>query len=565
MRAIRLISVLLLGSLAWSQELCTVAGQVVDKVTGASLRKVMVTLSANGSRAGGAAMGRGGLPMMQGGAGGGGNRALQTDAEGRFRFEGLEPGSYRLIGEKVGYIRQEFNPRGVSFSGTRLECDGGEQLTGLLFQLSPQGVITGRVLDEEGDPLTGVSVALLRQSYSNGQRQLESTSMANSNDIGEYRIAQITPGRYYLMATANIRRDALLYQDAPFVSTYYPNATQWTAASQVAIREGQQLSGIDIRLQRDRVFGVRGLVMDSATGAPAAGATLVLTPQSNEPLSAYQRRSARADENGLFEFGSVLPETYAITTALRGRGGGRGGGGATSIGVAYESIIVGEGDLDGVIVTLRPPLELTGVVTVEDGEATGLNRVRISLVPQSDVPQARNQARVEDDGTFTVSQLAPDRYTLTFAGLPTGMYPVSARYGDTNVLNGLMDISMGVAAPLRIVLSPNGASVNGTVTDSDDEPAAGVVVTLVPKGDGTHPDHLYQTVRTNMDGTFQIQGIAPGDYRIYAWEDLESGAERDPSFVGQFTDFGAEISVDEGEAETVQMGMIPISVVTAAR
>ena len=87
MRAIRLTLVLLLGNLAWSQELCTVAGQVVDKVTGASLRKVTVTLSASGSRAGAAAMGRGNFPMIQGRVGGGGNRAMQTDAEGRFRFD----------------------------------------------------------------------------------------------------------------------------------------------------------------------------------------------------------------------------------------------------------------------------------------------------------------------------------------------------------------------------------------------------------------------------------------------------------------------------------------------
>jgi len=233
--------------------------------------------------------------------------------------------------------------------------------------------------------------------------------------------------------------------------------------------------------------------------------------------------------------------------------------------MAYQQVVVGAGNLDNVVVTLRPPLELAGTVAIEDDVDANLNQVRINLVPESDVPQSRNQGRVEDDGSFAFTGLAPDRYALNFSSLPAGMYPKRARYGDSNVLSGLMDLSIGVAAPLQITLSPKAASVTGTVTDSDDEPAAGVVVTLVPDGQGFHPDYLYQTVRTDLDGAFQMQGITPGAYHIYAWEDLESGAERDPRFVSQFDDFGAKISVDESESSTVRMGMIPMSLVTAAQ
>lgn len=566
---------LLAANVSWAAEAGTISGRVVDKMTGAPLRKVTLSLQGVG---GGRAAAQGAFPigapgirgMPPGGQQGRQTYGTRTDDQGVFRFEGLAPGSYTLIGERVGYIRQQFNPRGVSFSGTRIELRDGQQITGLLFKLSPQGVITGRVLDEDGDPLTGANLVLLRWSYVDGRRELTSAGSARVNDIGEFRIAQVPPGTYYLMAADNMGRGGpfQVEEEIPHVSTFYPRALDWSGATPLTVRDGEQISGVDVHMQRARVFSVRGTVVDSATNEPATGVALLLSPERGGVTTAYERRTSQTEVGGAFEIAGVLPGSYAITSRSRGRGpGGRGGRGNVeaeqSNGVAYQSIVVGEGDVNNVLVVLRPPLSLSGIITIDGDDSTTLPRLQISLT--SDMGTGMYVARAEQDGAFEVSQLPPDRYHVSLRGLSANMYPKSLRYGDTEMLGKPLDLSGGVAGPVRIALSPNGAAVSGVVTDADDEPAGGVLVTVVPKGDGFQPDHLYKSVRTGLDGTFQVEGLAPGDYRIYAWEDLESGAERDPEFVRPFRDFGAGVSVKEGGSETVRMGLIPFEVVRPAQ
>lgn len=511
-------------------DLCIVAGQVVDRSTGEPLRKTTLILQT--------ASGRDRKTY-----------AVRSNSEGQFEFRDVAPGSYRLSADRFGYIRQQFNPRDDS-SGMTLKLRAGQQLEDLRFELTPQGVITGRVLDEEGDPIHHVSVLLLRYEYSSGQRMLTVATHSQTNDIGEYRLGQVPPGRYYIRAAANYRNRLVMPGDAGYLPTFYPQAGEPSAASPLVVKAGQQFEGVDIRMRQAQMFTVQGVVLDGATNSPVEGVVVSLGVAGADWARSISRRSATSREQGRFEITRVPAGDYILSTSGRSRRRR-----AESRGVARQSLVVTEGGVDGVTLVLQPPQTIEGTVRVEEDEEMSLRGLRIDFLAEG--ASRLVGSRIGDENSFQFTGLLPVRYTLNVRRLPDGLYLKSAAIGRTDVLKNGVDLSGGVHGKIEITLSSKGAEVSGIVTGSDDAPAGGVLVTLVPEGDGPLPGYLFRTVHSQLDGSFRITGAAPGDYRIYAWEKIEPGYYMDPDFVGPFEDFGAEVSLEGGDVETVQLGMIP--------
>ena len=122
-------------------------------------------------------------------------------ANGVFALEDIEPGKYRLEASRRGYARFVFGARGPDRPGAMLSLDPGQHVSDLVMRMSPQAVITGRVLDEDGDPVPYIGVQLLRYSFAKGKRHLEQCDGDSTNDLGEYRIFGVSPRKYFLSAT----------------------------------------------------------------------------------------------------------------------------------------------------------------------------------------------------------------------------------------------------------------------------------------------------------------------------------------------------------------------------
>lgn len=120
-----------------------------------------------------------------------------------------------------------------------------------------------------------------------------------------------------------------------------------------------------------------------------------------------------------------------------------------------------------------------------------------------------------------------------------------------------MDLTEGAPEDLTIKISPYGGAIEGSVQNAKDEPAAGVLVTLIP--DASHPSvlWLFKTADTDQNGHFTIHGVRPGEYRIYAWEMVESGAYQDPDFLKPYESAGETVSIKERSHETVQVKLMP--------
>src|SRR5579864_63610 len=160
-------------------EMCTVEGRVVGAIKGEAVRKATLILFQSDK------------PEGQ-------RYSTTTGSGGSFAMQDIEPGKYQLTVMKGGYARMQYGARNPGHPGTTLSFDPGQQMRDLVVRLMPQAVITGRVLDEDGEPVPQISLQLFRYEYSHGKRQQQVSDYAMTNDLGEYRLFDLAPGRYFL-------------------------------------------------------------------------------------------------------------------------------------------------------------------------------------------------------------------------------------------------------------------------------------------------------------------------------------------------------------------------------
>ena len=183
-------------------EKARIEGRVVRAGTGEPLKKAWVVLQKAEARE---------MP-----------RAATTDADGKFVLTDIEPGRYRLVTRRNGYVTREHGQRAPDRPGVTLTLAPGQRLDDILFELIPAAVIAGRVYDEDGEPAAGVMVEVMRYLYARERRQLVAVERASTNDRGEYRIFGLEPGTYYVSATLTRGMNFLILGGSSMISTGLP-------------------------------------------------------------------------------------------------------------------------------------------------------------------------------------------------------------------------------------------------------------------------------------------------------------------------------------------------------
>jgi Carboxypeptidase regulatory-like domain len=542
----------------------------VMSTTGEPLRKVSLTLRPNGR-------------------GGGGNYVTTSATDGSFRFASVDQGNYALTGERTGYVRETLSTPGGQ---TRvIEVVSEKNTGGIELKLTPQSVIVGHVFDEDGDPVQSVNVEAWRYTYPRGKRQLTQAQNGSTNDLGEFRIANLAPGRYYISATA--RRGALQAilnggrggrgggrglvssggRGGPtddiedYVTTYYPNLTEPTGASPLDLVAGSEARGIDIRLLKARFRRVAGSVAgvpDQST-TPAAdtakqkgkgragfalggpGVILALTPRNGE--GGRQIAGAAVFADGTFEFAAVPPGSYFIVAQSPGA--------AQQRMTARVPVDVGNSDINDVAVRLQPPLSVSGIVTVDSTQPdVRMGSLRLTFTPSEPGPGGlgRNgQTQLTDDGTFQAT-LAAEAYIVEVGGLPDGYYLKSVKLAGREMPDATLDLSYG-GGQVEVVLAPAAGDVTGVVQNSRGEPAASVQVTAVPASGSLRRD-MNKLVTTDAMGNFTLHGLPPGEYKIFAWEEVETNAWMDRDYRQPFESQSASAKVDASTTPAVTLKLI---------
>jgi protocatechuate 3,4-dioxygenase beta subunit len=523
---------------------CSIEGQVMNSLTGEPVRKAHVTLNGMGS------------PNSRGVAGPLTYGAV-TDAGGRFTIQDIEPGSYFMVAERNGFTDGQSGRWGPGHSPTTVTLNPGQHTSDIVFRLVPHGVITGRVLDEDGEPVQNVQVNVLRYRFFRGKRQLVPSGGSGTDDLGEYRIFGLEPGKYYL--SANYRRwNMMMAQDrtpggAPeegYAPTYFPGTTDPAGAVAIEVSAGAMLGGTDLTLRKIRTVRIRGRVANATGGGLPSHTMLRLMPRNSAFGGFFPQAFTEALRNrgGTFEFRGVAPGAYMVWPQWSDEGQGYS---------SMQPVDVGNNNLDDVTVLLSRGVELKGQVRSEGPGDVSLGNLVIGLEPKEMVQ--RRVVKTNDDGSFAIQNVPADHYWVNVYGFPPAYYLKSVRMGDADSLESGLDTTQGAAGTLEITIGGNGGQIEGSAADSKQKPASGAVVALVPDAPRRERLMLFKTAATDTTGHFSITGIAPGEYKLFAWEQIEEGAYQDPEFLKVYENQGQAVTIREGSRETAPLKVISVS------
>ena len=515
------------------EESCSISGIVIKMVDSAPLRKAHLILRSVEDP----------------------NRtvAAVTNADGRFALKDIEPGPYRLNVTRVGFVADEYGRRKPNAPGAILTLHAGQDLKDLQFRLIPAGVISGKIYDDDGEPLPSVIVNAVRQVYSEGKRNRSAATSVSSNDLGEYRLFGLAPGRYFVSCVYprwNRGGDEVDSADAEkegYAKLYYPGTADVAKAEPITIKVGEEASSIDILMRKVPVHQVRGNVYNQITHKPGVGVMLVLVPKTTNREWDYTSPATVQKPDGSFVIQEVLPGSYTLASFW------------FDDGISYvnrQSIDVGNADVESIAMTVVPGTNISGRIVWEGQPALEKDDLTVTPMPV-DVPfGVRGQSRVARDNSFTLKGLGEGTYRADVTGMSKDCYIKEMRYGESSVIKDGFTVTRGEAGALEIVLSSRGARVQGTVMDTNGLPLAGVSIVLVPDLSQRENYQKYKTQSTDQYGNFDLHGIASGDYKLFSWVEVEQDAWQDPEFLKQFEDKGQRITLQDGDHNTVKVTAI---------
>lgn len=450
-----------------------------------------------------------------------------TETRGLFLFENLPPGRYVLFAECAGFARTAFGSRGNPLDGVTLSLVEGQQMNALAFALTPGSSIAGKVTDAAGSVVDGAAVLALQPIYQRGKKEYIPVASALSDSSGGYKLENLNAGAYLLAASDSTIGAA---------TTFYPSSAALSGAVGVTVAVAAAETGKDIHLARASGHRVAGTL----SGGKAAIAWL--TPKGGA-TSLILRSAAKIQTDGSFAFPGVAAGSY-ILSATEADG--------VTTAAAPVAIAVTQKDLEGLELHPQAGAELNGEIALGANDAPLPVGMQV-ILETADAPLPRPaRAAVDEHGKFTFAKLAPGRYMIHVIA-PQELYVRSARYRGVDVAETGFDFGGGTAAPLLIGLSASGASLGGTVRGTDGSAMPGAAVALVP---ALRRFSRFKEVTSDQFGEFHFEGIAPGEYKVFAWDYIEAGQYQDAQWLKKYDYKGQAFIAKPGGHETIPLKAI---------
>ncbi|HZI55752.1 MAG TPA: carboxypeptidase-like regulatory domain-containing protein [Verrucomicrobiae bacterium] len=496
------------------------------------------------------------------------SRSTRADGNGHFMFTNVDPGTYLLAAERQGFFsddrKRDYQPM--------VEVSAGQHVKNMPVRLMPSAVVAGEILDEFNDPVQDVEVRALAVRVRLGQMYLTQAGKMTTDDRGQYRIAGLHPGKYYLVAEyrhgsaateairtqlaeqlvaatqANAKRgpNATLLvpselPDAAFTypPLFYPETNDFQQAQTLALNPGDEFAA-NFLLFSAPVVSIRGRVTNGMTGASAGTASVFAfwTPyMEGDGIPAQV-----SPDDGAFEVRGLSPGTYTLRAT------------ATDNGVSYtgeQTVEVGNLGAQNVQISVLSDFAAAGHVTITGPQRNPMGRVVIEFAGEGLMPRVFTSARTPEY-KFD-AQLRPERrYRAVIRNLQDDYYLKSVALSGHNVPPDNIVVN-GTRGDIELVLSPSGAQIEGSLFDSKDQPTRGSVL-LVPDVPEPGPPDLYRRTSADSKGKFSFRGIAPGSYRLVTMESVNLDSEiNTPDFARTIGNRGQGLIVDESGKYTVSL------------
>ena len=513
-----------------------IRGRVTAADTGRPLRRAQITVSA---------------------ADRGERRTTSTNSRGEYEVTELPAARYSVSVSRSGYLALSYGTRLPGEPGRPVDLGDGDTAGGIDFALPRSGVISGRVVDETGDPVPGVTVWVMRYEYFRRRRMLvPAGSSARTDDTGQYRATGVMPGEYLVVAM--LRETWTVGGKEPKVYGYAPSYAPSTAsageARRIRLAASKEAANVDVTLVAAPAVSISGVARRS-DGAPLANTSVslgqsIIGPQSQSFMGVSD---GPVGADGAWRIRNVPPGEYDLSASAQGPLGRE---------TVNMKITVQGSDLEGITLTTEAPVTVSGEIAMESGAQvpdppTGRLRVSVETIgdqPQTLVPLSDDNGLVKTDGRFSFRS-GSGPAVVRVQSLPRGMSIKSVEVDGREIADGILELKGGQALDsVRIVITDRFPVVTGAVTDDHGAAADGAVL-LFPADESRWVGVSDNTrlTRTSAQGAFRLTGVRPAEYFAIAVPSIQSWQTADPEFLGSLKDRATRITVHEGEAAQISL------------
>ncbi len=491
-----------------------IRGRVTASDTGQPLRRAFVSLM--------------GGPVPGGVVGGGvmtpgaptGPRTVPTNADGRYEFNRLPPGTYRLRvtgGTYRGqYLTVAFGGKTSMDAGEAIELKDGEPFQANIA-LPRGGAIVGRVVDDFGEPVSRVGVYPVRV-MPGGIFQRAGGGFNQTDDLGRFRLFGLDPGEYVVAAEArSMGGQPVEGPSEGFVTTYFPSALTDREASRVRVAATSDSGDVEIMLVRTRTFRITGTIIDSRGGIMLRPNAMLVRPEGNGGFQTHGMFNV--DASGKFTIRDVVPGDYRLVVRPMGNNPIEQPKEQPRSEYATVPVSVAS-DIEDLVVVTQPGATVAGRVVFAEGTPQNVpTSLRIFTQPAERIMVMGPQPNATVSATlqFTLNDLFGPQL-IRIGGLQPGQALKAVMLGATEITDTPVEFKSEHSRQLQIVVTTRASALDGTVTDERAEPAPDVMVLAIPEEKSSWK---IGSPRLRMapvsKGKFELRGLLAGRYHVIAY------------------------------------------------
>jgi uncharacterized protein (DUF2141 family) len=521
-----------------------------------------------------------------------GSKTAFTDGQGRYEFKDLPAGRFNLSVSKSGFVSMQYGQTRPFEPGKPIDLVDAQLMEKVDIALPRGSAVSGRILDEFGEPVADASVSAMRMQYTGGKRRLvQSGRNSMTNDLGQFRLFGLPPGEYYVSVTMRTMDSMILdmmgssslggptgsNNNSGYAATYYPGTPNPAEAQRLSLTVGQEAQSIDIQMQPVRLARITGNAV-SSDGKPMTGAMVMLISTMKDAVQFMPGGTSMTDKDGNFTLSGVAPGEYTVqaqslaalmsqaSQAMALMGGEPGKEPAPEKAMEREfamaNVTVAGEDVTGLTIAGARGAKARGYVIFEGGtkpESLASLRLMAGPTDPDNVAAAMasfGMAAVKETGAFEIDGLVGGRI-FRFMEPPKGWFLKRITHESDDVTDKGFDFKPGQDVDgFEIVLTTKSQAVSGSVTNDKGEAVKEYTVAVFPEDPQkwtVTAERWRASARPDQKGEFKIATLPPGNYLAIAVEYVAQGEWTDPEWLARMKGKATRFTLDEGTAKRLDL------------